>query len=221
MANAEGNPLLTVAIVAVAAVAAGWLLTNSYDWSRGRIAANERARVVARLNSVLDPALRGRDLTTTRLGITDAALLGSDDPVDVFVIAEAGEPVAVLFASVAPHGYNAAISLLIGVSPTGSVSGVRAVRHRETSGLGDAIDAAKSDWIEQFTGKTLANPDAALWAVAQDDGEFDSITGATVTSRAVVAAVKNALLYFAEHRDELYAAAATAAATADDDESAD
>jgi Na+-translocating ferredoxin:NAD+ oxidoreductase subunit G len=219
MANAEGNRLLTLAIVAAVAVGAGFLLTQSYEWSRGRIAANERARVVARLNSVLDPALRGRDLTTTRLGITDSELLGSDDPVDVFVIGEAGEPVAVLFASVAPHGYNAAINLLIGVSPAGTVTAVRAVRHRETSGLGDAIDAAKSNWIEQFTGKTLANPDAALWAVAQDDGEFDSITGATVTSRAVVSAVKNTLLYFAEHRDELYAAAAAAAA--DDDESAE
>jgi Na+-translocating ferredoxin:NAD+ oxidoreductase subunit G len=126
----------------------------------------------------------------------------------------------VLFASVAPHGYNAAINLLIGVSAAGAITGVRAVRHRETSGLGDAIEAAKSDWIEQFNGKTLANPDAALWAVAQDDGEFDSITGATVTSRAVVAAVKNALLYFEQHRTELYAAAAAAAAAADDDESA-
>jgi Na+-translocating ferredoxin:NAD+ oxidoreductase subunit G len=221
MANAEGNRLLTLAIVAAVTVAAALLLTQSYEWSRGRIAANERARVVARLNSVLDPALRGRDVTTTRLGITATELLGSDDPVDVFVIAEAGQPVAVLFASVAPHGYNAAINLLIGVSPAGTVTGVRAVRHRETSGLGDAIDAAKSDWIEQFTGKTLASPDAALWAVAQDDGEFDSITGATVTSRAVVSAVKNALLYFAEHRDELYAAAADAAAAADDDEPAE
>jgi electron transport complex protein RnfG len=220
MANAEGNRLLTLTSVAAIAIAAGLLVTNSYEWSRGRIAANERARVVARLNSVLDPGLRGRDLTTTTLSVTDAELLGSDDPVDVFVIAEAGEPVAVLFASVAPHGYNASINLLIGVSPAGAVTGVRAVRHRETSGLGDAIDAGKSDWIEQLTGKTLANPDAALWAVAQDDGAFDSITGATVTSRAVVSAVKNALLYFAQHRDELYAAAA-AAASAEDDESAD
>jgi electron transport complex protein RnfG len=221
MANAEGNRLVTLLLVVAVVVAAGFLVTSSYEWSRGRIAANERARIVARLNSVLDPSLRGRDLITTRLGITDLELLGSDDPIDVFVISETGQPVAVLFASVAPHGYNAAINLLIGVSPTGAVTGVRAVGHRETSGLGDAIDAAKSDWIEQFTGKTLANPDAALWAVGQDDGDFDSITGATVTSRAVVAAVKNALLYFEQHRTELYAAAAAAAAAADDDESAE
>ncbi|HUQ52639.1 MAG TPA: RnfABCDGE type electron transport complex subunit G [Gammaproteobacteria bacterium] len=216
MANAEGSRLVTVLLAAAIVVAAGIAVTSAYEWSSGRIAANERARVVARLNSVLDSSLRGRDLTTTRLDITDAELLGSDDPVDVFVVSEAGEPVAVLFASVAPHGYNAAINLLIGVSPAGVVTGVRAVRHRETSGLGDAIESAKSAWIEQFSGKTLASPDAILWAVQQDDGAFDAITGATVTSRAVVAAVKNTLLYFDRHRSELYAAAAAAAAADDD-----
>ncbi len=220
MANAEGNRPITLLLTGALLATAWFMVTSAYDWSRERIAANERARVVARLNSVLDGSLRGRDLTTTRLGITDPELLGSDDPVDVFVISDAVEPVAVLFASVAPHGYNAAINLLIGVSPAGAVTGVRAVRHRETSGLGDAIDAAKSDWIEQFNGKSLANPEAALWAVMQDDGEFDAITGATVTSRAVVAAVQNALLYFEQHRTDLYAAAAAAAAAADDDESA-
>jgi electron transport complex protein RnfG len=216
MANADGHRLGTVLAIGVVAVAAWLGVTRAYDWSRERIAANERARVVARLNSVLDPGLRGRDLTTTRIGITDSELLGSDDPIDVFVISEGEQPVAVLFATVAPHGYNAAINLLVGASPMGAITGVRAVRHRETSGLGDAIDAAKSDWIEQFTGKTLASPAGALWAVEQDEGEFDSITGATVTSRAVVTAVKNTLLYFNQHRDELYAAAAAAAD--DDDE---
>lgn len=212
MANVDGNRLGTLLLAIALVVAAALAVRSSDDWSRGRIDANERARVVARLNSVLDSSLRGRDLTTTRLGISDTELLGSDEPVDVFVITEGGAPVAVLFASVAPHGYNASISLLIGVSPAGVITGVRAVRHRETSGLGDAIDAAKSDWIEQFVGKSLANPAATLWAVEQDDGEFDSITGATVTSRAVVAAVKGALLYFDQHRSELYAAAAAAAA---------
>ncbi len=68
----------------------------------------------------------------------------------------------------------------------------------------------KSPWIEQFTGKSLTAPAQALWDVEQDDGEFDSITGATVTSRAVVTAVKNTLLYFEQHHTERYAAAAAA-----------
>jgi electron transport complex protein RnfG len=213
MASAEGSAIGTSLIAGALAVAAVFAVTNLYEWSRGKIAANERARVVARLNSVLDPTLRGLDLMTTRLAVTDAELLGSDEPVDVFVLGEAGNPVAVLFASVAPHGYNAAINLLVGVSPAGVVTGVRAVAHRETTGLGDAIDAAKSDWIEQFNMRSLAAPASGRWAVAQDGGEFDAITGATVTSRAVVTAVKNALLYFDQHRTELYAAAAAAAVT--------
>lgn len=214
MANANGSLVLTA--LAAAAIAAGgfYAVSSAYDWSAGRIAANERARIVARLNSVLEPELRDRDLTTTLLAVTDPELLGSTDPIDVFVLTDRGAPMAVVFATVAPHGYNAAIDLLVGVSPIGTVTGVRAVRHRETKGLGDAIETTKSDWILQFDHKALTAPPTQLWAIDQDDGEFDSISGATVTSRAVVAAVKNTLLYFAQHRDELYTRAAEEAAAA-------
>ena len=212
MASAEGHWALTTVAAAALAVAAFFAVHAAYDWSDERIAANERARVVARLNSVLEPALRGRDLTTTLLAITDPELLGSEEPVDVFVLTDRGAPMATVFATVAPHGYNAAIDLLIGVAPIGTVTGVRVVRHRETQGLGDAIDTAKSDWMLQFDSKALTAPPLELWAVDQDKGSFDVISGATVTSRAVVAAVKNTLLYFEQHRDDLYARAAEAAA---------
>ena len=212
MASAEGHWALTTVAAAALAAAAFYAVHAAYDWSDERIAANERARVVARLNSVLEPALRGRDLTTTLLAITDPELLGSEEPVDVFVLTDRGAPMATVFATVAPHGYNAAIDLLIGVAPIGTVTGVRVVRHRETQGLGDAIDTAKSDWMLQFDSKALTAPPLELWAVDQDKGSFDVISGATVTSRAVVAAVKNTLLYFEQHRDDLYARAAEAAA---------
>jgi electron transport complex protein RnfG len=212
MASAEGNWLLTCVAAAAVALTAFYAVHAAYDWSDERIAANERARVVARLNSVMEPALRGRDLTTTRLAVVDEEHLGTAGPVDVFVLTDRGAPMATVFATVAPHGYNAAIDLLIGVAPIGTVTGVRAVRHRETQGLGDAIDVAKSDWMLQFDNKALTAPQPALWAIEQDEGEFDAISGATVTSRAVVTAVKNTLLYFDAHRDELYRRAAEAAA---------
>ena len=218
MASARAHPLVTGIVVAAGAIAAFYVADAAYDWSDDRIAANERARIVARLNSVLEPGLRGRDLTTSLLAVTDADLLGSAEPIDVFVLTDRGAPMATVFASVAPHGYNASISLLIGVSPIGTVTGVRAVRHRETKGLGDAIETAKSDWILQFDGKALGAPPSELWAIEQDEGSFDAISGATVTSRAVVGAVKSTLLYFEQHRDELYAAAAAAAAAAETNE---
>ena len=217
MASAEGNSLLTGIAFVVLAAAALYAVDAAYDWSDERIAANERARVVARLNSVLEPALRGRDLTTTLLAVTDAELLGTAEPVDVFVLTDRGAPMATVFATVAPHGYNAAIDLLIGVAPIGTVTGVRVVRHRETQGLGDAIDTAKSDWMLQFDTKALSAPPPELWAIEQDEGGFDAISGATVTSRAVVAAVKNTLLYFEQRRDELYTRAAETAAAETND----
>ena len=211
MATREGSAWRTLVLVGVVASCAALLVSASYDFSKERIAANERARLLARLDSVLDPALRGRDLATVRFTVTDRELLGTDKPVDVFVATDTGRPVAVIIASVAPDGYNAPIGLLVGLTSSGTITGVRAVSHRETPGLGDQIDIAKSDWIEQFTGTSLTMPDPPLWAVKKDDGHFDSITGATVTSRAVVKALKNTLLYFMQHRDEIFAQATQAA----------
>ena len=210
MASAEGGPVRTLLLVGVVAAAAAFMVNASHDFSKERIAANRRARLIASLNGVLDPALRDRDLATVRIEVTDKELLGGNDRVDVYVAEDGGEPVAAVFATTETEGYNSTIHLLIGVSRDGVLTGVRAVSHRETPGLGDAIDIQKSKWITKFDGKSLSSPARERWAVDKDDGDFDSITGATVTSRAVVKGVKNTLLYFERHRDELFTAAAAA-----------
>jgi electron transport complex protein RnfG len=216
MGEAQGGPIRTLLLVGIVAAVAAFMVSASYEFSKDRIAANERARLIASLNSVLDARLRSHDLGTVRLSVADRELLGDDEPVDVFVAMEGRTPAAIVFASVAPHGYNAAIRMLVGVSPAGEVTGIRIVSHRETPGLGDAIEVAKSNWILQFDGLTLAMPATSMWAVDKDDGHFDTITGATVTSRAVVQGVKNTLLYFEQHRDELFANAAAAATSSAD-----
>jgi electron transport complex protein RnfG len=218
MASAEGGPIRTILLVGVVAAAAAFVVSASHDFSKERIAANRRARLIASLNSVLDPALRDRDLATVRIDVTDKELLGGNDPVDVYVAEDGDKPVAAVFATTEAEGYNSTIHLLIGVSQDGVLTGVRAVSQRETPGLGDAIDIQKSKWITKFDGKSLASPARERWAVDKDDGDFDSITGATVTSRAVVKGVKNTLLYFERHRDELFTAAAAARSHDDDAE---
>jgi electron transport complex protein RnfG len=87
----------------------------------------------------------------------------------------------------------------------GTISGVRVVKHKETPGLGDYIDAAKSDWIKGFNGISLTNRQDKDWKVRKDGGQFDYMAGATVTPRAVVKAVHKAAQYYAQHRDELFA----------------
>lgn len=208
----EGRPLATILLVAAIATAAALLVTASWQFSRERIAVNERAKLLASLSSVLDPSLIGRDLEPVRITAEDEALLGSDKPVDVFVPFDGSTPLAAVFASIAPHGYNAPIRLLVGIDiASGEITGVRVVSHRETPGLGDLVDIKKSNWILQFDGKSVDDPPASGWAVRKDGGQFDSITGATVTPRAVIGAVHDTLLYFAAHRDEIIGKARAAA----------
>jgi electron transport complex protein RnfG len=217
MAASEGSVVRTLSFVGIIAVAAALLVTSSYEFAKDRIAANQRARDLESLNSVLDPAIVNADLNAVLISATDPELLGTDEPIDVYIALSSGRPAAAVFKAIAPDGYNAEIQLLVGISTDEKVTGVRVVRHRETPGLGDAIDIAKSDWIRQFDGTSLADPPLPLWAVDKDEGAFDSITGATVTPRAVVKAVKNTLLYFAAHKDELFAAAARSAADGNDE----
>jgi electron transport complex protein RnfG len=157
MAAAEGGPLRTAVLTVIVAAAAAFAISASHDFSKERIAANRRARLIASLNSVLDPALRERDLATVRVDVTDTALLGKE-PVDVYVAEDGGTPVAVVFATTEAEGYNSTIHLMIGVSPDGVLTGVRAIGHRETPGLGDQVDIQKSKWITQFDGKSLDMP---------------------------------------------------------------
>ena len=83
-------------------------------------------------------------------------------------------------------------------------AGVRAVKHSETPGLGDAIDTQKTDWVFSFNKQSLDSPAPSKWLVKKDGGEFDQFTGATITPRAVVLAVKNTLLYYQQNADSIF-----------------
>ncbi len=95
---------------------------------------------------------------------------------------------------------------MIGVDTQLKVLGVRVLEHKETPGLGDKIELSVSNWITQFTGKRFNADALATWQVKKDGGEFDQFTGATITPRAVVSAVKNALLFAAEEQSKLFSA---------------
>ncbi|MEE8093227.1 MAG: electron transport complex subunit RsxG [Gammaproteobacteria bacterium] len=204
MTSPSQQTLRAIASITAIAVGAAVLVTGSYEVSHARIEENRRARLLRTLHEVLDPARHDNALTESRRAVRDVALLGSTDPVDVFIATREGRPVAALFSSVAPRGYSGPIHLLIGIADDGTVTGVRVTSHRETPGLGDVIEIEKSDWILGFDGTSLSSPPLDGWAVSRDQGLFDAITGATITPRAVVDGVKNTLLYFQQHKDELF-----------------
>ena len=215
--NAEHPRLRTLraaAMLAIAAVCSVGLVSLVHDVTKPWIEASERARRVAQLAAVLQRASYDNDLLADVITVRDPELLGTDEPLPVHRARLAGRPVAALLVAVAPDGYSGAIRLLIAVGPDGRLLGVRVLSHKETPGLGDAIETRKSGWIDAFAGRSLGEPAEDRWKVRKDGGDFDQFTGATVTPRAVVRAVRNALVYFGRHRDELFAQPTDAQASA-------
>mgnify|MGYP000267117961 CR=1 FL=1 len=144
------------------------------------------------------------DIAQDSIELPPSALLGTEAPSLAYRARKQQQAVAVIFNAVAPDGYSGKIYLLVGVYADGSVAGVRAVKHSETPGLGDAIEVRKSDWILGFDGKSLDDPPADGWTVRRDGGAFDQMTGATITSRSIVKAVKKTLEYYQLHRERLF-----------------
>lgn len=100
-----------------------------------------------------------------------------------------------IFAVSTNEGYNGRIELWVGVDEAGIIEGVRVKSHQETPGLGDGIELAVSDWILGFNGYSL-QVDETAWDVKRFGGDFDQFTGATITPRAVIHAVRDGLVTF-------------------------
>lgn len=201
------SPARALAALVIVAALAALLLAGLDATTRERIARNEAQKLLATLQAVL-PDNYDNEPHLDRLLVAAPAALGSTDALPVYRARLGGKPAGLVLTAVAPDGYVAAIRLLIGVSAAGEITGVRVVSHAETPGLGDGIELARSNWILAFDGRDVGSA-TADWALRRDGGDFDQLTGATITSRAVLHAARRALDYYRENRDELYALPAT------------
>lgn len=190
-------------LAAFAAIGVG-LVALTEQLTRERIAANLERAEQATLAEIIPPERHDNDLVADTIELTGSSELGVPEPVQVHRARKDGAPVAAVFPVVAPDGYNGPIRLLMGVYMDGSVAGVRVVEHSETPGLGDPIEVERSDWIRAFEGTRLGDPPEEEWTVERDGGRFDQFTGATVTPRAVVRAVRRGLVYFERHQDRIF-----------------
>jgi len=217
--NSSQSVLRSGATLAVIAAICTALVAATHQLTAGRIADNRRTL----LEQSLQPALSGitydGGISDSRLVIAPPHDLPGSDAAVIYRVYAGGSPVAALIAVTARDGFSGPIRVLIGVDFDGVVTGIRILQHRETPGLGDKIVSTRSDWVHQFEGRSLLDPVTTGWAIEHDGGDFDQLTGASVTPRAVINAIRDTLIYFDAHRDEIFAAPANnfaAAATGDD-----
>ena len=193
-------------LLAVFAVITTMLIAGTYLQTRDRIALEQRKAEEKALLEIVPRERHDNSMLDDTIPIAaGAAGLGLREDKNIYVARKGAEAIAVIIPVTAPDGYSGDIDMIVGINVDGTVAGVRALQHKETPGLGDKVDLNKSDWILDFTGRSLENPTLPGWAVKKDKGIFDQFTGATITPRAVVAATVRALEYARNEHDRLYA----------------
>jgi Na+-translocating ferredoxin:NAD+ oxidoreductase subunit G len=188
--------LLAAGLTAVIAVVAGV--------TRERIVHNEQAWITQRLDALVPPALHDNDLLADSIAVTSPDLLGSAQPVRIYRARRGGAPVAAVIRAIAPDGYRGPIELLVAIGQDGRLIGVQVIRHNETPGLGDAFESRDVHWLGRFRGRSLTDPPTQRWTVRRDGGDFDAFTGATITPRAIIKAVRNALDYYQRNSQRIF-----------------
>lgn len=192
---------ITLAVIAGLCTA---LVALTYTATAARIEANEQAWLERSLQPALSGLFFDSGVTESMMTIPPPHDLPGSEAAIVYRVYAEDTPVAALFVVSARDGYAGPIRVLVGIDVGGAVTGVHVLEHRETPGLGDRVESGKSDWVHQFDGRSLVDPSPSSWAIKRDGGQFDQLTGASVTPRAIVKAIRDTLLYFEAHREEVF-----------------
>ncbi|MFC1452354.1 RnfABCDGE type electron transport complex subunit G [Verrucomicrobiota bacterium] len=180
-------------VIALAAIclAAGALLGWVNSLTAGPIEETERRVKMAAIRKVLPPCSNSPD--------ADTLVVEEDGKKWTFHVARSENGFAgAAFETASAAGYGGGISVMVGVNAEGAVHAVEILRHKETPGLGAKI--IEPAFTGQFAGKDTRE---TTWAVKKDGGEIDAVTAATISSRAVVEAVKAGLDAYIKHEAQI------------------
>lgn len=169
---------LTLSLSLISAVCAAILATVN------AVTKEQIATLGARTVENAARAVMTADVVEVRSLAADGLYAGLD---------KSGRATAYAVVGADAHGFGGEIRLMVGFRPDYSIVTYRKLAASETPGLGTKLSAP--EFVAQFEGRSAAN---AL-KVAKDGGEIEAITSATITSRAVCAAVNAAKGRLAAH----------------------
>ena len=177
-----------VATLAAAGALAGLLVVTAYQWAQPQIAAHQARVIAAAIDEVLQAPAR-----TTTLYIHDGALLTSAPAgMDTLALERVwagydanGRTIGYALIAGEP-GFQDMIRIMFGYDPvTQQVLGMRVLESKETPGLGDKIEK-DSAWVAMFVGAAAPLQTIKPGSGTGEPHEVETITGATISSRAVI-----------------------------------
>ncbi len=177
---------LMVVLTTVSALA-GFSLAYVNEKTKEPRAYQDRMKLLGSLNTVLPPHGNQPD--------KDAVTIG---PTTYYVSKQNGAVNGVAFETSSDKGYSGLVRVMVGIKPDGEIISIEIVEQKETPGLGSKI--TEGSFKDRYRGKSLQN---ARWKVKKDGGDFDQISGATISPRAVTGAVKAGLDAYEKNREQI------------------
>ncbi len=190
-------PLLLISIVGVTAL----FVVN--EFTKDKIKLNKQIAALAIINEVL-PLEYDNDLFTDKIKLDVSDKINNTGSISVYRARLNNQPVAVSLMPVITKGYNGNISLIIGIRYDGALTGIRVLQHNETEGFGGQVHQDKTNWLQNFNNTSIFALPEKKWAIKNDGGEFDQLSGATITSRSIINIIYKTLEYYLEYRDKFY-----------------
>ena len=151
------------------------------------------AGILAAVNSITAPIIAASKEAKTQAAI-EAVLPGGgqettfQDDTGLVTKAYAGENGYAI--QVAPSGFGGAITMMVGIDKNGEVLGISIISHAETPGLG-AVASQDTDkgvaFRDQFVGMVSGI------TIGGGENQVDSLSGATISTQAIVDGVNAAL----------------------------
>jgi electron transport complex protein RnfG len=195
----------TAAAMIIFSLLASTALSISYFVTKTPIEESDARAKRIFLNQVIPSNLYDNNLVKDTISVEPNPLIGNKKNIDIYRAKKNNQVIAVIIETIAPDGYSGEIKTLVGIDQEDKILGVRVITHKETPGLGDYIEIEKSQWIKNFDLKSLDKMTEKEWAVKKDGGSFDYVSGATITSRAVIRSTYKSLLYVKENKKRLFA----------------
>jgi len=182
----QASTLRMVATLGAAGALAGLLIVVVYTLTLPAIEAHKALVLRRAVSEVLDDPVRYETLYATPQGVFEAppASEADGDAEKIYVGFDSNGRATGVAIKAAAAGFQDVIALIYGVNPAdGKLLGMKVLESKETPGLGDKIEK-DLDFVAQF--KQVAPPLKAVKRATGARGEIDAITGATISSRAVV-----------------------------------
>ncbi len=194
------NILLGGLGIALTASLSVLFIEQTYLATKEKIQSETRRAKAKILFEIFPQTTHDNDLATDTFPLkADTPLLELRKASTGYKARKNGEVIGIILPVTARDGYAGDIQILVGINQDTSVQGVRLLAHRETAGLGDRVDLDKSNWLLSMDGRSLKNTPIGKWGVSKEGGEFDKLTGATITPKAILRATRRALEFAEGH----------------------